>query len=344
MRSSRCWRAAGVRCAPTCGRSRRRCWEATDVEHEPPRRPGPFAAVDPPAAGAAARGVRGRTRALARRAARVGPAAPRTIGRGPHAVDGSRRPRPPARCRAVRAPVIRAGRAGAGSGPAPEARAALAASARRRSSPGRRGRGARLARSRSPATAARRRRPGARRRIHESDRRAARALRGRRVGYRAVGGLCRLGARLSRRAGHRHTLLPATAEEVSGMTSGGRAALVAILLTWIAPAHAEMGPGMGRPFGPPPFLAQLFPPKLVMEHQQEIGLTPAQMDAIKQAMSDAQQKLVDLQWRLEAESEALGKLLAGDHVDESAVLAKLAEVTAIEQQVKKVNFTLLVRI
>src|SRR5262245_53800276 len=134
------------------------------------------------------------------------------------------------------------------------------------------------------------------------------------------------------------------AEEVSGMTSGGRAALVAVLVTWIAPAHAEMGPGMGRPFGPPPFLAQLFPPKLVMEHQQEIGLTPAQMDAIKQAMSDAQQKLVDLQWRLEAESEALGKLLAGDHVDESAVLAKLAEVTAIEQQVKRVNFTLLVRI
>jgi hypothetical protein len=31
-------------------------------------------------------------------------------------------------------------------------------------------------------------------------------------------------------------------------------------------------------------------------------------------------------------------------VDEAAVLAKLDQVTAIEQQVKKVNFTLLVRI
>src|SRR5690242_18089516 len=39
-----------------------------------------------------------------------------------------------------------------------------------------------------------------------------------------------------------------------------------------------------------------------MEHQQEIGLRPAQVDAIKQAMHEAQQQLVDLQWRLDAES------------------------------------------
>jgi RNA polymerase sigma-70 factor (ECF subfamily) len=43
---------------------------------------------------------------------------------------------------------------------------------------------------------------------------------------------------------------------------------------------------------------------------------------------------LDLQWRLDAESEALGKLLAADRVDEAAVLAKLGQVTAIEQQVK----------
>src|SRR2546427_6312195 len=37
------------------------------------------------------------------------------------------------------------------------------------------------------------------------------------------------------------------------------------------------GPGMmesGPPPGPPAFLKQVFPPKLVMEHQQEIGLRP----------------------------------------------------------------------
>jgi Spy/CpxP family protein refolding chaperone len=102
--------------------------------------------------------------------------------------------------------------------------------------------------------------------------------------------------------------------------------------------------GGGPPGGPPAFLANVFTPKLVMEHQQEIGLKPAQAAAIKQAMQDTQQRLVDLQWRLEAESEALGKMLSADRVDEAAVLAKLDQVTAIEQQVKKANFTLLVRI
>jgi Spy/CpxP family protein refolding chaperone len=61
-------------------------------------------------------------------------------------------------------------------------------------------------------------------------------------------------------------------------------------------------------------------------------------------MNEAQQQLVDLQWRLDAESEALSKLLAEDRVDEAAVLQKLDQVTSIEQQVKKVNFGLLVRI
>jgi Spy/CpxP family protein refolding chaperone len=111
--------------------------------------------------------------------------------------------------------------------------------------------------------------------------------------------------------------------------------------------HMDGGPGGGMggpPGGPPPVLNQVFPPKLVMEHQQDIGLRPAQLDAIKQAMLATQKELLDLQWQLDAESEALTKLLAADHVDEQAVLGKLDRVTEIEKQVKKANFALLVRI
>jgi len=88
----------------------------------------------------------------------------------------------------------------------------------------------------------------------------------------------------------------------------------------------------------------VFPPKLVMEHQQEIGLTPAQTDAIKSAMNETQRQLTDIQWKLDAESEALDKLLAADHVDEATALAKLDEVVTTEQQVKKLNFALLLHI
>jgi Spy/CpxP family protein refolding chaperone len=97
-------------------------------------------------------------------------------------------------------------------------------------------------------------------------------------------------------------------------------------------------------FSPPAFLQRVFPPKVVMQHQEEIGLTREQADAIKKDMNDTQQRLTDLQWKLDGSSEALDKMLSTDHVDEQAVLAKLDEVTTTEQEIKKTNFALLVRI
>lgn len=130
------------------------------------------------------------------------------------------------------------------------------------------------------------------------------------------------------------------------------AALIGVALS-IGVALAQ-GPGMGPggpmmggggpPPGPPPFMSQLYPPKLVMEHQSEIALRPAQAEAIKQAMGETQQKLVDLQWKLDAGTEAITQMLSSDHVDQAAVLAKLDEVLATEQQVKRLNFALLVEI
>jgi hypothetical protein len=96
--------------------------------------------------------------------------------------------------------------------------------------------------------------------------------------------------------------------------------------------------------GPPMFLFEVFPPKFVMENQQAIGLRPAQVEAIKKAMAEAQQELLDLQWKLEADSQVLAKLLNDDRVDEQGAMKKLGEVTTTEQQVKRVNFRLLVRI
>src|SRR5262249_44580927 len=122
--------------------------------------------------------------------------------------------------------------------------------------------------------------------------------------------------------------------------------LVAALLTPAACAHAAPGDLIdgGPPGGPPPFIRRVFTPKMVMAHQMEIGLRPAQIEAIKQAMNETQHELVDLQWKLDAATEELDKLLEPDKVDEKAVLAKLDDVTAIERQVKRVNFALLVRI
>ena len=105
------------------------------------------------------------------------------------------------------------------------------------------------------------------------------------------------------------------------------------------------GPGMGMgPGGPPPFLENLFPPSLIMRHQSEIGLTPAQREAITQAMSETEKQLVDLQWQFEAEAEKLAKILAPAKVDEPAALAQAEKVMGIEQRIKKTHLTLLIRI
>src|SRR5262249_17077773 len=186
------------------------------------------------------------------------------------------------------------------------------------------------------------------RRVHEPDRRAAGALRHRRLRCRPVDRLCRLGAGRPPRAKGPAVLPAPRVHEVRRMMHPAEVVLTAILLAAAAPLHAQPGgPGMmepGPPPGPPAFLQRVFPPKLVMEHQQELGLEQSQVDAIKEAMRETQQQLVELQWKLDAESETLDRLLSADQVDEKAVLAKLDQVTAIEQQVKKANFGLLVKI
>lgn len=81
-----------------------------------------------------------------------------------------------------------------------------------------------------------------------------------------------------------------------------------------------------------------------MAHQREIGLRPAQADAIKQAMGETGKQVVELQKKLDVESEGLVSLLAADHVDEKEVMVNLERLSVIEQQARTVNFTLLVRI
>lgn len=137
------------------------------------------------------------------------------------------------------------------------------------------------------------------------------------------------------------------------MTSPSLASLVALVIIgatplWVGSEGAD-GQDLPRPRARSSASAariydRLFFPRLVMEHQREIGLRPAQADAIKQAMGETQKQIVELQWKLDAESESLEHLLAADRVDEKKVMSNLERLNAIEQQARTVNFTLLVRI
>ena len=94
----------------------------------------------------------------------------------------------------------------------------------------------------------------------------------------------------------------------------------------------------------PEFAKYLFPPELVMEHQQLIRLTPEQRTVVTQAIRDLQLKVVDLQWKMQDEAHKLTTLVEGPRVDEAQTLAQVDRVLGVEREIKRAHMALLVRI
>jgi len=93
-----------------------------------------------------------------------------------------------------------------------------------------------------------------------------------------------------------------------------------------------------------PLARVLFPPELVMRHQQDIGLRPEQRAAITKAIQDFQSKVVDLQWRMQEQSQRLVTLLEKPAVDQAVALAQVDEVFGVEREVKRAHISLLITI
>jgi Spy/CpxP family protein refolding chaperone len=123
------------------------------------------------------------------------------------------------------------------------------------------------------------------------------------------------------------------------MTLKARTAILLLLAAWgCALAARAEGPGDD------PVARAVFPPDLVMKHSQEINLDDRQRAAIKEQAQKAQAQAMDAQFDLQAESQKLVRLLQGRPVDETAALAQVDKVLALERQVKRAQILLLVRI
>ncbi len=92
------------------------------------------------------------------------------------------------------------------------------------------------------------------------------------------------------------------------------------------------------------FEIHLFPPELVMQNQQRIGLRENQRNEITAVIREFQGGVLDLQWEMQGETQRLGELLSASPVGEAAVLEQLDRVLAVEMQVKKAHITMLVRV
>jgi Spy/CpxP family protein refolding chaperone len=96
--------------------------------------------------------------------------------------------------------------------------------------------------------------------------------------------------------------------------------------------------------GPDDWGRNFFPPELVMQHQTEIGLQDSQRASLTSAIQQAQSKFMDMQWKLSAEGEKMGKLLQGPQVDETQVLEEVDRILNLEREIKKAQISLMVRI
>lgn len=102
-------------------------------------------------------------------------------------------------------------------------------------------------------------------------------------------------------------------------------------------------PDVPSKFARDPFDA-LYPPELVMEHQNELGLSEAERQVLRQSVQQAQVRFTDLQWRLSAETERLDTMLRETVVGEREVLEQVDRVLSLERELKRVRIALLVRI
>jgi Spy/CpxP family protein refolding chaperone len=118
-----------------------------------------------------------------------------------------------------------------------------------------------------------------------------------------------------------------------------------LALTVLAIGAAAQQPTTPQPSqADDPLARVLFPPELVMQHQQDIALRAEQRAIITKAIQDFQTKVVDLQWRMQDQSQRLAALLEKATVDQAAALAQVDEVLGVEREVKRAHMTLLIQI
>ena len=117
---------------------------------------------------------------------------------------------------------------------------------------------------------------------------------------------------------------------------------LAFALVCCGALHGQQPPQPPQPDDP---LARvLFPPELVMQHQQDIALRPDQRTTITKAIQEFQNRVVDLQWKMQDQSQRLVTLLQKPMVDQTAALAQVDDVLDVEREVKRAHLTLLIQI
>jgi Spy/CpxP family protein refolding chaperone len=129
-------------------------------------------------------------------------------------------------------------------------------------------------------------------------------------------------------------------------------AILSVMLVGIPLLRAQQPPqpadqlAAPRPPQPPmdPLGDVMFPPDLIMGHARELGLTDEQKAFMRGEIQKTTARFLELQWQLQDAVESLHQTMKSNAVDEPQALAQLDKVLDTERQVKRLHFSLGIRL
>jgi Spy/CpxP family protein refolding chaperone len=88
----------------------------------------------------------------------------------------------------------------------------------------------------------------------------------------------------------------------------------------------------------------VFPPELVMQHQQQIELTAEQKNYLRSEVKQVTVRFTELQWQLQDAMEGLVVMMKQSSVNEQEAQTQLDKVLGIEREIKHLHVGLAIRI
>ena len=96
--------------------------------------------------------------------------------------------------------------------------------------------------------------------------------------------------------------------------------------------------------GKDPFNGRLFPPNVILEHQQALDISEQQLAAIRAAVIEVQGKVAEHQWDLREAYQRVMTELERSPIDEEQVLANIDQALLAENRVKKTQVAMLIKL
>ncbi|NIL95152.1 MAG: hypothetical protein GTO71_12125 [Woeseiaceae bacterium] len=93
-----------------------------------------------------------------------------------------------------------------------------------------------------------------------------------------------------------------------------------------------------------PFKGKLFAPNVILEHRDELGLSKQQFTDIRMAVVDVQANVAEYEWDVAEAYQQLMAELDKSPIDEAAVIEHVNAALRAENEVKKLQVAMLVRL